>query len=163
MSVSGQPVGRSLCLLVTATLFCASGHIVQAAPASVTPKPQTSSARPTPKSSSKPSAASAMKLPTSSAAGNPKQASPPAKTPEKKTGDRATGNPDAWPPPPTTHPFAPEPPVDTSNAPPSLPRASRVRMRACAEEWTRKKLLSRSNLPRWREFATSCLSQKTRP
>ncbi|MGD9657013.1 MAG: hypothetical protein AB7U61_05130 [Methylocystis sp.] len=51
------------------------------------------------------------------------------------------------------------PPVDTSQPPPSLPRAPRRKMRACAEEWDRMKLESNKGLPTWRSFATECLTR----
>lgn len=51
------------------------------------------------------------------------------------------------------------PPVDTSTPPPMLPRASRERMRACAEEWEKHKRASRAALPLWRNFATECLTR----
>jgi hypothetical protein len=51
------------------------------------------------------------------------------------------------------------PPVDTSQPPPSLPRASRQKMRACAEEWDRMKRESNKGLPTWRDFATECLTR----
>ena len=154
---------RLLCrppgLLVAASLLCSGGDVSEAAPAPIATKPLTAPAATTAKSSSRPSRTNTRKSPTIS----PGQQPAPSKTIEKKSGDRAPGNQDAWPPPPISRQFAPETPIDSSTPPPSLPRASRARMRACAEEWTRKKLLARSDLPRWRDFATSCLTQKTRP
>ncbi len=50
-------------------------------------------------------------------------------------------------------------PVDTSQPPPSLPRAPRDKMRACAEEWDKMKRESNSGLPMWRDFATDCLTR----
>jgi len=55
--------------------------------------------------------------------------------------------------------LAPLPPVDTSVPPPMLPRASRERMRACAEEWEKKKRAATAGLPMWRDFATGCLTR----
>lgn len=55
--------------------------------------------------------------------------------------------------------LAPTPAVDTSAPPPSLPRASRERMRACAEEWEGKKRATKVGLPMWRDFATECLKR----
>jgi hypothetical protein len=162
MSVPERLIWLGACLLVTATLLCAGSPPVQAAPASKTAKPQNLPAQTITKFPTKPSSANAGKSPTTGAANAPKQDMSPSRTIEKKTGESAPGNLDAWPPPPASHQLTPESPVDTSSPPPSLPRASRMRMRACAEEWTRKKLLTRSNLPRWRDFATACLSQKTK-
>ncbi len=65
------------------------------------------------------------------------------------------------PAPPTQPKLAPLPPVDASAPPPSLPRAPRERMRACAEEWTAFKQKTKSALPMWREFATGCLTRRS--
>jgi hypothetical protein len=51
------------------------------------------------------------------------------------------------------------PAVDTSQPPPTLPRAPREKMRACAEEWDRMKRESKDGLPMWRDFATQCLTR----
>ncbi len=80
--------------------------------------------------------------------------------PQTKTRDDRTT-------PPTTEPsqtpasrkLPPLPPVDTSTPPPLLPRASRERMRACAEEWEKMKRATKTTLPMWREFATGCLTR----
>jgi hypothetical protein len=53
----------------------------------------------------------------------------------------------------------PLPPIDASAPPPMLPRATRERMRACAEEWERTKLTAKSGLPMWRDFAAGCLTR----
>ena len=66
----------------------------------------------------------------------------------------------AAPPPASLAPLKPVPPVDTSIPPPSLPRASRERMRACAEEWGKMKMAAKGGLPMWREFATGCLTRR---
>jgi len=55
--------------------------------------------------------------------------------------------------------LTPEPPIDTSVPPPLLPRASRERMRACAEEWDELKRNTKVGLPMWREFASKCLTR----
>lgn len=60
-------------------------------------------------------------------------------------------------PPPA--PLAPAPAVDTSKPPPSLPRASREKMRVCAEEWDKMKKETATGLPMWRDFATDCLTR----
>lgn len=60
---------------------------------------------------------------------------------------------------PTPKPLSPEQPIDTSKPPPSLPRASRERMRACADEWSAMKRKTRTGLPMWRDFATECLTR----
>lgn len=75
--------------------------------------------------------------------------------------------PSVKPAPQTVQPTAPTalpppqapPPVDASQPPPSLPRASREKMRACAEEWDRMKRESKDGLPMWRDFATDCLTR----
>jgi hypothetical protein len=59
--------------------------------------------------------------------------------------------------------LAPLPPLDTSVPPPLLPRASRERMRACADEWNVMKRKSIAGLPTWREFATGCLTRAAPP
>lgn len=62
--------------------------------------------------------------------------------------------------PSNAHPsLSPLPPLDTSAPPPMLPRASRERMHACAEEWEKKKRTSSAALPMWRTFATDCLKR----
>ncbi len=60
-------------------------------------------------------------------------------------------------PEPARRPLSPTPTIDASRPPPLLPRASRERMRACAEEWIALKHKSRAGLPMWRDFATKCL------
>lgn len=65
---------------------------------------------------------------------------------------------DSLAPPALSKPATVETPVDTSVPPPSLPRASREKMRACADEWKKMKL-EKSGLPMWRDFATSCLTR----
>ncbi len=62
--------------------------------------------------------------------------------------------------PSDAHPIlSPLPPLDTSAPPPMLPRASRERMRACAEEWEKKKRESSAASPMWRDFAIDCLKR----
>jgi hypothetical protein len=43
-----------------------------------------------------------------------------------------------------------------------LPRASRARMRECADEWNQMKRRATAGLPLWRDFATGCLTRPTR-
>jgi hypothetical protein len=89
----------------------------------------------------------------------------------------ATKQPTAPPPPQATTPaprsgasvtpaigesapkLPPMPPIDTSKPPPSLPRASREKMRACAEEWDELKRRTRVGELTWRVFATKCLTR----
>ena len=52
------------------------------------------------------------------------------------------------------------PPPDTSTPPPRLPAASRERMHACADEWTKLKMEARGPLPLWRAFAGECLTRR---
>lgn len=69
---------------------------------------------------------------------------------------RPTTPKDARPTPPASNTPAP---LDTSVPPPSLPRASREKMRACADEWAKKKMATTTGLPMWRRFATECLTR----
>jgi hypothetical protein len=78
---------------------------------------------------------------------------PPAKAPGQQA-------PKTTPAPPAQPRLAPLPPVDPSTPPPLLPRASRERMRACAEEWDKMKRATTSALPMWREFAIGCLTRR---
>ncbi len=160
MSVSERPGWRRMCLRLTATLLWIGSQPAESAPASNASRPRPPSSSTEKSVSAKASGASTRKSKTTGVAAVPKQTTPPSKTTEKKSGDRSPINQDVWPPPPTVRQFGPETPIDTSTPPPSLPRASRMRMRACAEEWTRKKLITKSDLPRWRDFATGCLNQK---
>ena len=162
MSVSKRPGWRRGYLHMATTLLCVGSHAVEAAPANNSSKRQPSSAAAAIKISPRASGSNLKKSPTTGAVAAPKQAAAPTRSTEQKTGERVQGNQSAWPPPPATRQFAPEPPVDTSIPPPSLPKASRARMRTCAEEWTKKKLLTRNDIPRWRDFATGCLSQKVK-
>jgi hypothetical protein len=62
----------------------------------------------------------------------------------------------ARPPAPPT----PElPPLDTSAPPPSLPRASRERMKLCAMRWLKLRQERQTSGTTWREFATECLTR----
>lgn len=158
MAASKSTGWKQIFLRMSATLLCAGSLASEAAPASKTPKAQLPSGATKNKSSSKNPAASAQKSTTSEALTG-QHASPTRKT-DKKAGEGAPATKDFWPAPPATRQFTPEPLIDTSKPPPLLPRASRSRMRACAEEWTRKKLVARNDLLRWRDFATGCLDQK---
>lgn len=71
----------------------------------------------------------------------------------------AVKQPPAAPPADAGAALAPLPPIDTSTPPPMLPRASRERMRICAEEWEKHKRASRAAQPLWRNFATECLTR----
>lgn len=51
------------------------------------------------------------------------------------------------------------PPPDLSKPPPMLPVASREKMRACAEEWSKLKVEQKEPLPLWRDFANKCLTR----
>ncbi|WP_428988370.1 hypothetical protein [Methylocapsa aurea] len=64
-------------------------------------------------------------------------------------------------PAPEAPPAAPRelPPLDTSTPPPSLPRASRERMRQCASQWMKIRQEGRTVGTSWREFATRCLTR----
>ncbi len=61
--------------------------------------------------------------------------------------------------PPKT-PLPVPPPPDTSAPPPRLPAASREKMHACADEWTKLKFETRGPLPLWRAFAGECLTRQ---
>lgn len=158
MSVTNSIGWRQIFLRISATLLCAVSTSLEAAPASKTPKPQLSFGATRNKLSSKaPSARAKKSATTETVTGQPAY---PSNTTDKKSGEQAPAAKDIWPTPPAPRQFTSETPIDTSIPPPLLPRASRMRMRACAEEWTRKKLVARNDLPRWRDFAADCLSQK---
>jgi hypothetical protein len=101
----------------------------------------------------------------------PPSANAPALKPptDKKPGSKApaleTAKPQGDAPPngaaaPVARPkLPPLPPIDAATPPPMLPRASRERMRACAEEWDETKRNAKAPLPLWREFATRCLTR----
>lgn len=161
MPVSMRSGWLRMFMRMAATMLYVGSSASVAAPAANTPKTQQSSGATDKKLPSKTPAATLRKS-TPTGAGAKQPASPPETT-DKKSGERAIGNQNSWPPPPAPRQFAPDAPIDTSVPPPLLPRASRVRMRACAEEWSKKKLLARNDLPRWRDFATVCLSRKDKP
>jgi hypothetical protein len=82
----------------------------------------------------------------------PRAPAPPRRPPEQRA-----PQPPAVEAPPAT---APElPPLDTSAPPPSLPRASRERMRQCATQWMKIKQEGRAGGTSWRDFATRCLTR----
>lgn len=110
----------------------------------------------------------AAKAPQSGVAAAPeKRKEAPAPAPTKPTPPRRPATPPSGgpvaPPPlskaPPPPPLAPAPTVDASQPPPSLPRASREKMRVCAEEWDKMKKETATGLPMWREFATHCLTR----
>ncbi|WP_363348108.1 hypothetical protein [Methylocystis echinoides] len=118
----------------------------RAAPAQTTPKPTTAkAAKPAQPAPPKPQKLESGPMPKAPAAKN------------------APGSPSlpALPSPPPAR-LQPLPPIDTSTPPPLLPRASRERMRACAEEWDQMKRRGTAGLPTWREFATQCLTRQSR-
>jgi len=91
---------------------------------------------------------------------------PPARQPNATRPPTAPSTPGVKPPQTAKPPFeealpSPQapPPVDTTRPPPSLPRAPRQKMRACAEEWQLIKGESKGSLPMWRDFATECLTR----
>ena len=134
-------------------LFCISAALLavalceNAAPARAQTQPKTDKPAPT-------RAAPAQKTPGATGAKTaPAQQPKPAPTP-------APVQPKALAPTPSAQkPLSPFAPVDTSKPPPMLPRATRERMRACAEEWENLKLTTKNGLPMWRDFATSCLTR----
>ncbi|OAI28729.1 hypothetical protein A1351_11590 [Methylosinus sp. R-45379] len=77
---------------------------------------------------------------------------PPRRPPEQRA---------PQPPAVETPPAPPQelPPLDTSTPPPSLPRASRERMRQCATQWMKIRQEGRTAGTSWREFATRCLTR----
>lgn len=81
--------------------------------------------------------------------------------PKKLAPDKPPPTPSVGAPTPVSAPrkFPPLPPLDTSLPPPSLPRAPREKMRACAEEWEKMKRATKTGLPMWRDFATGCLTR----
>jgi len=56
-------------------------------------------------------------------------------------------------------PLASLPPPDTAKPPPRLPEASREKMRACAIEWSKRKLEAKNPMPLWRDFGAQCLKR----
>lgn len=114
------------------------------APATTKTKPQKNAAaqKPSPVAGQRPAPATP---PTS-------KQGPPAKAPAPQAAPKAAAAPPRAKLPPL-------PPIDTSTPPPTLPRASRERMRACAEEWANLKRSANANLPMWRDFATGCLTR----
>lgn len=62
-------------------------------------------------------------------------------------------------PEPAKAPLPELPPLDTSVPPPSLPRASRERMRLCADEWRDMSREGQTAGIMWRDFATRCLTR----
>jgi len=121
---------RSACAALVASL-CALATAVVAAP-----QPAPSSDRP----------------PHVAARRAPRTPAPPRRPPEQRA---------PQPPAAETPPAAPPqlPPLDTTTPPPSLPRASRERMRQCAMQWMKIKQEGRAGGTSWREFATRCLTR----
>ncbi len=62
--------------------------------------------------------------------------------------------------PPPKAPLPVPPPPDTSLPPPRLPPASREKMHACADEWTKLKSEARGPLPLWRAFAGEFITRQ---
>jgi hypothetical protein len=153
-AVKRQGLGSSSAYAV-ATLLCVAS-IAEAAPATNAPKPPPTSSA-TSKSQTPKTNAAVSKQPAAT-----QPVASPAKAPDKKVVDHPAGTQMTWPPAPVAPQFAPDAPIDTSVSPPLLPRASRARMRACAEEWSKKKVQTKSGLPRWRNFATACLTRKAK-
>jgi hypothetical protein len=116
------------------------------APAAPKTKPQKNGA------AQKPSPVAGAQRPSPATPPTNKQGAP-AKAPAPQAAPKAA------PAPPAQAKLPPLPPIDTSTPPPTLPRASRERMRACAEEWAKLKRGANANLPMWRDFATGCLTR----
>ncbi|MGJ0509487.1 MAG: hypothetical protein ACR652_20665 [Methylocystis sp.] len=132
----------------------ATPPVPRAAPA----KPKAPAKKPEP---STPGGGSQDLKPAKKPAGAPGSAAKP-RTPAPSPSPPATTAPGAdVPAQPRALP--PLPPLDTSVPPPMLPRASRERMRACANEWDQMKRKSTAGLPTWREFATGCLTRQSGP
>jgi hypothetical protein len=91
---------------------------------------------------------------TSSRKGANQDRAPKAQTPKPEAKRLET-------PPPAEAPrkLPPLAPIDTSTPPPMLPRASRERMHACAEEWQKVKRTTQGDFPVWKSFATRCLTR----
>ncbi|WP_166143840.1 hypothetical protein [Methylosinus sp. RM1] len=93
-------------------------------------------------------------------ADRPQQAArraPRAPTPPKRPPEQRAPQPPAMEAPPAMPQELP--PLDTSTPPPSLPRASRERMRQCATQWMKIRQEGRTAGTSWREFATRCLTR----
>jgi hypothetical protein len=93
---------------------------------------------------------------------------PPQKTQLKGGAAAAPKGPSIAPPlknaPAARAPSRPEqrvvfPPPDLSKQPPMLPVASREKMRACADQWSKLKMEQKEPLPLWRDFAYKCLTR----
>lgn len=159
-AVKRQGLGSSSAYAV-ATLLCVAS-IAEAAPATNAPKPPPTSSATSKSQTPKTNATIAKQPAATQAPAATQPVASPAKAPDKKIVDRPAGTQMTWPPAPVAPQFAPDAPIDTSVSPPLLPRASRARMRACAEEWSKKKVQTKSGLPRWRNFATACLTRKAK-
>ncbi|MBM3551623.1 MAG: hypothetical protein FJX45_07605 [Alphaproteobacteria bacterium] len=133
--------------IAAGALVAASASLAQVKPA--TPAPPTRAA-PAPPRRNTPTTEQNVRQPAHPPVQDAVPTAPSAKPAPQATQPPGVG---ALPPPQTP------PPVDTSQPPPSLPRASRQKMRACAEEWDRMKRESISGLPTWRDFATQCLTR----
>lgn len=139
-TVAAAGIAGALCL--GAPKLLAQGRQTQPAPAATKTKPQKNGA------AQKPGAGAQRSIPAAPATGD--QVAP-AKPPVQQTAPKAA--------PPAQTKLPPLPPIDTSSPPPTLPRASRERMRECAEEWDKMKRGPNQDLPMWREFATGCLTR----
>lgn len=113
---------------------------------------------PAPRSGAKPTVTTKAQKSAPSKPGAKPQAPPPPPAAATSPAPKA-----APPVAPTTVDSAPKlpplPPIDTSKPPPMLPRASREKMRACAEEWDDLKRRTRVGELTWRVFATKCLTR----
>lgn len=141
-----------------ATLLCAAS-VTEAAPATNVaesrPAASTKEKKTPPKTTD-----TVAKKPAATKA--PAATQPPASAPDKKAAERPGGAQMNWPAPPVVRQFTPDASIDATIPPPALPRASRARMRSCAEEWSKKKVQNKTGLPRWRDFATACLTRKVK-
>ncbi|WP_442753553.1 hypothetical protein ACNHKD_11120 [Methylocystis sp. JAN1] len=146
--IAAAGLAGALCVAATPILSQDAQRPAARTPAAPKTKPQKDDAE------QKPSSRTGVK-PAAPAPTATKQ-NVPAKAPAQQPAPRAAP---VEPTPPTQTRLAPLPPVDTSSPPPSLPRASRDRMRSCAEAWEKMKRASNANLPMWRDFATGCLTR----
>lgn len=88
------------------------------------------------------------------------------KSQSKSRAAPAKAQPSAAAPPKTPTPSPPQPsqrvaipPPDLSKPPPMLPVASREKMRACADAWSKLRMEQKEPLPLWRDFANKCLTR----
>ncbi|QGM98938.1 hypothetical protein [Methylocystis parvus] len=149
MAAAGKASSLASIVVAGAAAYCALATPLQA--------PQSKTANALVAATTNRKAQASGSAPTVAAGPVNKPGAPVAPAPRPKT------NPPPAPvvsqPPQAKTKLAPLPPIDTSTPPPTLPRATRERMRTCAEEWDKKKRAASAALPMWRDFAAGCLTR----